>query len=190
MTKIFYSIGHSSHSAEAFAELLRLHRIDVVADVRSHPLSRFAPQFNWQSLREYLRSQDFQYVFLGKELGGRPSDPRFYDPEGYVLYSKLAESSAFLEGITRLEKGVRNFRVAAMCSEENPISCHRRLLIGRVMAARGFQVGHLRGNGQVQSETDLKNEEIRKSPPMLFPAPWRSVVPLRHSALEPTETDE
>jgi len=190
MSATLYSIGHSSHSADDFAELLRRHKIEVIADVRSHPASRFAPHFNSQSLREYLRSRDFGYVFLGKELGGRPSDPGFYDREGYVLYSKIAESPEFREGIARLEKGVQGFRVAVMCSEEDPSFCHRRLLVGRVMAAHGFGVSHLRANGRVQSEEDLVNEELRKSIPTLFPAPWRSAVPLRHKGLGKMEAEE
>ena len=179
MTRTFYSIGHSSQSIDAFIELLYLHRIEVVADVRSHPVSRFAPQFNSESLREHLRGRNIRYVSLGRELGGRPSDARFYDPEGYVLYSEIAESPAFLEGIRRLEKGVREFRVAIMCSEEDPCSCHRRLLVGRVMAAHGCEVRHVRVNGQVQSEEDLVKEESRRASPTLFPVPWRSVFPLR-----------
>ena len=189
MTKTLYSIGHSSHSIEEFLQLLRLHRIEVIADVRSHPVSRFAPQFNSESLSEHLRGQKLRYVFLGRELGGRPSDPRFYDREGYVLYSEIAESPAFLEGIARLEKGVSDFRVGIMCSEEDPHYCHRRLLVGRVMAAHGCEISHVRGNGRTQSEADLRNEELRKTPPLLFPVPWRSAVPLRHKALGTSETE-
>jgi uncharacterized protein (DUF488 family) len=189
MTDVLYSVGHSSHSVEEFLKLLRLQQIDVVADVRSHPASRFAPQFNSQPLQQYLQSQKVRYVFLGKELGGRPSDPQFYDPEGYVLYSEVAESPGFAEGIRRLQKGVRDFTVVMMCSEEDPCFCHRRLLVGRVMAAHGFEIVHLRGNGRAQPEADLVNEEARKSPPMLFPAPWRSAVPLRHRPLGTLEPE-
>lgn len=189
MTKTLYSIGHSSHSSEEFLRLLRLHRIEVVADVRSHPVSRFAPQFNSESLRDYLRDEKLRYVFLGRELGGRPTEPRFYDPEGYVLYSEIAKSPAFLEGIARLEKGVRDFSVAIMCSEEDPRCCHRRLLVGRVMATHGYEIIHVRGSGRSESEADLMDEELRTTPPMLFPAPWRSAVPLRHKALGASETE-
>jgi len=157
--------------------------------VRSHPVSRFAPQFNSEPLHEYLRGEKLGYVFLGRELGGRPAEPRFYDPEGYVLYSEIAESPAFLEGITRLEKGMRDFLVAIMCSEEDPRCCHRRLLVGRVMAAHGCEIIHVRGSGRIESEADLMNEELRNTPPMLFPVPWRSAVPLRHKALGRPETE-
>ena len=174
-----YTVGHSSHSIDEFMRLLTLHHIDALADVRSYPVSRFASQFNGEPLRLHLRKRGLRYVALGKELGGRPSDARFYDEEGYVLYSDLAESAAFLEGIGRLEKGINEFNVAVMCSEEDPRHCHRRLLVGRVMADRGYEIRHVRGNGGVQAESDLVNEESRIIPPTLFPRPWRSIMPLR-----------
>jgi uncharacterized protein (DUF488 family) len=98
-------------------------------------------------------------LFLGKELGGRPESSEFYDAEGFVLYSRIAESPLFLEGIERLITGITTYRVALMCGEENPANCHRRLLVGRVLAKRGVSVRHIRGDGTVQDEDELAQEE-------------------------------
>ena len=76
-----------------------------------------------------LSSAGIQYLYLGKELGGRPNDWRFHDDDGYVLYNKLAESPMFKEGISRLIQGASDYRIAVMCSEAKPDSCHRHLLI-------------------------------------------------------------
>lgn len=97
-----------------------------------------------------------------KSLGGRPEGRRFYDETGHVLYSLVAETSLFLEGISRLEKGIQKMRVAIMCSEENPVGCHRRLLIGRFIAGRGVMAIHLRGDGRKQTEAELCHEEDAK----------------------------
>jgi len=64
-----FTIGHSTHSWEKFLELLRQHRIEAVADVRSSPYSQFNPQFNREPLQIALRQQGISYVFLGEELG-------------------------------------------------------------------------------------------------------------------------
>lgn len=98
---------------------------------------------------------------MGRELGGRPQDSEFYDAEGFVLYSQIAESPLFLEGIDRLMKGIKTYRVAVMCGEENPANCHRRLLVGRVLAKRGVSVRHIRGDGTIQDEDELAREEYQ-----------------------------
>jgi uncharacterized protein (DUF488 family) len=170
------SIGHSSHPIDHFLSLLRRHAIDVVVDARSQPYSRYAPQYNREALERTLRDAAFRYLFLGSELGGRPEGEEYYDSEGHVLYDRVAASALFLEGIERLERGAQQFRVALMCSEEDPITCHRRLLIGRVLGERSVDLGHIRGDGRIERESDLVGKTPNQVP--LFgerkEAPWRS----------------
>jgi Protein of unknown function, DUF488 len=49
-----FTIGHSNHSIETFITLLQQHEITVVADVRSHPYSRYVPHFNPNQLKSAL----------------------------------------------------------------------------------------------------------------------------------------
>src|SRR6266487_4680734 len=97
------TIGHSNYSVERLLELLRLHSVQVVADVRSHPYSKYASQFDREHLSKSLQDAGFQYVYLGRELGGRPRGDDFYDSKGHVYYDKVARSAVFGEGIARLE---------------------------------------------------------------------------------------
>ena len=156
-----YSIGHSNHALETFLKLLRQHRIEVLVDARSHPYSKFAPHFDAPSLKQAVIGAGMKYLFMGKELGGRPDGDEFYDAEGHVLYWRVAESHLFLDGIGRLETGITKYRVALMCSEENPSACHRRLLVGRVLTTHGVQLEHIRGDGSIQTEAELEAEEQR-----------------------------
>ena len=156
-----FTIGHSNHSSDVFINLLKSHKIDVLVDVRSKPFSRFSPQFNKEGLEKAVKASEIKYLFLGQELGGRPQDSEFYDNYGFVLYSRIAESPLFLDGIDRLIKGIKTYRVAVMCGEENPANCHRRLLIGRVLAKRGVSVRHIRGDGTVHDEDELAREEYQ-----------------------------
>jgi len=140
-----FSIGHSNHSLEAFLGLLRANGIELVVDVRSHPVSRFSPHFNHGRLPDSLKREGVAYVFLGRELGGRPADARFYDEEGHVLYGRLSRTAAFRRGIAELEAIAREGRPAAiMCAEEDPSSCHRHLLIGPALARKGIALRHIR----------------------------------------------
>ena len=40
-----FTIGHSNHELVDFIDMLRIHEVTMVADVRSHPYSRLHPQF-------------------------------------------------------------------------------------------------------------------------------------------------
>jgi uncharacterized protein (DUF488 family) len=155
-----YSIGHSNQPCDSLLGLLRQHRIDVLADVRSAPYSKYCPQFDKHALEAAVREAGLQYVFLGRELGGRPEGAEYYDAEGYVLYWRRAEAPEFLAGIERLERGRQQYRIAVLCSEEDPAGCHRHRLIGRVLAARGTALLHIRGDGRVQTADALESPQM------------------------------
>src|ERR1700722_14513807 len=144
-----FTVGHSNQSLDAFIALLIKHEIQVVVDSRSSPYSKYVPQFNRREIEDTLKHARIQYLYMGQELGGRPDDDDFYDDDGRVLYYRVAESPTFLKGIERLEQGIRRYRVALLCSEENPAVCHRHLLVGRVMDKRGTKMLHIREDGRL-----------------------------------------
>ncbi len=150
-----YTIGHSSHTPEHFIGLLRRHRIDVLVDARSAPYSRYSPHFDREPLHRLATAAAIKYLYLGDVLGGRPKDETHYDLSGRARYAKVAGSPEFLGGIERLERGADEFRVALLCSEEDPTHCHRRLLIGRVLVERGAELLHIRGDGELQPEAQV-----------------------------------
>lgn len=193
-----FSIGHSNQSIEAFLALLRQHQIEVLVDVRSSPYSKYVPQFNSTALAVAVRQVGIKYMSMGKELGGRPDGDEFYDMDGHVLYNRVAEASFFLDGIDRLKKGGKTYRVAIMCSEEDPTTCHRHLLIGRVLTGQGVDLLHIRGNGHIQTEEDLSpREEIAPSQPSLWSEElpeqeentWRSIRRVSPKKQPPSSSD-
>jgi uncharacterized protein (DUF488 family) len=178
-----YTIGHSSHTAEHLLELLQQHRIEVLVDTRSAPYSRYTPQFDREALHDSVIAAGMKYLFLGDVVGGRPKDESHYDEYGRARYGKVAETADFLDGITRLERGADEFRVALMCSEEDPTNCHRRLLISRVLIERGAEVQHIRGTGEIQTESQVaeaSGKPLIEAQPALFAEldedKWRSTA--------------
>lgn len=171
-----FSIGHSNHTLEKFLSLLKNYNVELLIDTRSQPYSKYASHFTAESIEKALVDARIQYLFLGRELGGRPQEPEFYDSEGHVLYWKLANSEKLRKGVNRLEEESKVRRVAIMCSEEDPSCCHRRLLVGRVLASRGIKLDHIRGDGRVQTEDDLSAKETQNA---LFDhqqkVVWRSI---------------
>src|ERR1700687_2526120 len=174
------TIGHSNHPIAHFLDLLKSRSVQVVADTRSHPYSEYATQFDQKPLRNTLEGEGIRYVFLGRELGGRPDGDEFYDDDGHVLYGRVAETELFQEGLSRLEKGIREYKVAVLCAEENPAACHRRLLVGRVLLDCGIQVEHIRGDGRLQTEEKMAAEvDPNRDQLTLFQKveaePWKSI---------------
>lgn len=149
-----HTIGHSNHPIERFIALLRQHGIATLVDVRSRPYSRWAPQFQKEALSRSLAAVPLAYVFLGQELGGRPEGAEFYDAEGHVDYERRAGAAEFRAGIDRLVAIARQGS-AIMCAEEDPIRCHRRLLVTPALQRSGVTVEHIRGDGRVQTENEL-----------------------------------
>lgn len=148
-----FSVGHSNHTIDHFLKLLQSHQVSAIADVRSAPYSRFAPQFSKEALRQALREAGIQYVFLGNELGVRSTDPSCYE-RGRVRYDRLAQTDLFQAGMDRLVQGIERESVAIMCTEKDPLDCHRTLLVARALVRRDFAVDHILADGSVESYED------------------------------------
>jgi uncharacterized protein (DUF488 family) len=180
-TRAIWTIGHSNQTLDRFLELLNGEEIEFVVDVRSYPYSRFAQHFNREQVEGALRRSGVGYVFLGEELGGRPTDEQHYDEQGRALYDRMAQQSSFRAAIQRLTEGSREHRVALMCSEADPHDCHRRLLVGKVLADDGVQLRHIFADGTVlvENTVDLRADERQES---LFgeEAAWRSTQSVSH----------
>jgi uncharacterized protein (DUF488 family) len=183
-----FTVGHSNHSAEKFAGLLRRYGIEAVVDTRSHPYSRHAPHFNAPSLEEILSKEGIGYLPLGGELGGRPEEETYYDAKGRVDYTLVERSQPFLDGISRLEQEIRDRAVALLCSEEDPTRCHRRLLVGWALKERGFVLRHIRGDGSIHIETEMDGGQ-----PVLFPetevSPRKSIRSVSQRRRRPSSSE-
>ena len=147
------TIGHSTHTMDAFVELLQRHGVTAVADVRAAPYSRFNPQFNRESLAGSLVARRMAYVFLGSELGGRSDDPSCYE-NGRISYARLGGTPSFQDGLDRVAQGATSHRIALMCAEKEPLECHRGLLVAPALEVRGVSVAHIGPEGGLERHAD------------------------------------
>jgi uncharacterized protein (DUF488 family) len=182
-----FTIGHSTHSYEHFLSLLRTSGITAVADVRTTPFSRHFPHFNEAALRSELKLDGISYVFLGKELGGRPSGQNFYC-DGVADYEKMAKTEIFASGINRVIEGAKKFRVALMCSEHDPLDCHRCLLVGRALSREGISLVHILGDRSSVSHEAVEEKLLdlagRSSDDLLMTASERLSAAYRDRSLK------
>jgi uncharacterized protein (DUF488 family) len=156
------TIGHSTHAFDRFLALLRQAEVTAVADVRTSPFSRRFRHFNRDVLREKLLLGGIAYVFLGKELGGRPTDSRLYR-DGIADYEKIATTETFKNGLERVIEDAKKHRIALMCAERDPLDCHRCLLVGRALAERGVAVRHILSDGAIATHGEVEDRLLQLS---------------------------
>ena len=159
MKKTIYTIGHSNHSLEEFLAMLRVYEVDCVIDVRSVPASSYSPQFNQESLTGYLKKNHVQYLHFGVEFGARRTD--CLNEEGQVDFEEAMKTSAFLSGVARLENGLeKGYHITLMCSEANPLECHRFSFLSRYLYDRGMDIVHILKDGNLASHQQLEKQMI------------------------------
>jgi uncharacterized protein (DUF488 family) len=145
-----FTVGHSDNSIEWFIELLRMHGITALADVRSSPYSRFNHQFNRDQLKAALNAARIHYVPLSDELGARRKEPECY-VDGKARYDLIANLPLFQKGLRRVQHGAERHRIALMCAEKDPITCHRTILVCRHLKPYGIPISHILQNGELET---------------------------------------
>jgi uncharacterized protein (DUF488 family) len=151
-----FSIGHSNLEFPRFVQLLRQAGVTAIADVRSQPYSKWLPWTNRPNLEQMLREHEINYQFMGDLLGGRPRQSDVYDSEGRVDYDRVQSTSAFRKGLEQLSRGLKELRIAMLCSEPDPIDCHRGLLIAPAMKEHGFEATHIHSDGTLESQAQFE----------------------------------
>jgi uncharacterized protein (DUF488 family) len=151
-----YTVGHSNHDLPTFLALLAGAAVTAVADVRSSPHSRRFPHFGRPALEAALAKEGIAYVFLGDLIGGRPADLALYDSDGRADYERIRGTEAFRRGLDRLAEGMARFTIALLCSEEDPLDCHRGLMIAPALAERGIVPIHLRKDGRAEGTGEVE----------------------------------
>jgi uncharacterized protein (DUF488 family) len=153
---LIYTIGHSTHPLEEFLALLRPLGVTRVVDVRTVPRSRHNPDYNRETLPGRLQETGIAYEHSPALGGWRKAQPdsvntAWREPSfrGYADYMQTPEFRAALEELLGKARGER---LAILCAEAMPWSCHRRL-IGDALLVRGAEVQHIISGGRLEEHT-------------------------------------
>jgi uncharacterized protein (DUF488 family) len=170
-----FTIGHSTRTIEAFVDLLRVGRADMVVDIRSVPRSRTNPQFNPDALAPALAAFQIGHTRI-PELGGLrnasasvPTEVNaFWTNRSFHNYADYALSEDFRRGLAALEVLADERRCAIMCAEAVWWRCHRRL-VADYLLANGREVFHLMGEGRVEP-AGISPAAVRAEEGLHYPA--------------------
>ena len=158
------TVGHSNMALREFVDLVAGKGVDILVDTRSNPYSRWVPHFARESLRDAAREAPFEYRYMGDSLGGKPSNRKFHRRDGTIDYEAIAREPFYLAGIDRVLDLAKERAVCLLCTEEDPIHCHRRLLVGETLREQGATLQHLRKRGLFEDEESVQKRYLRKNP--------------------------
>lgn len=141
--------------------MLQCHSINCVVDIRSVPASKFAPQFNEESLKQFLKLNDIQYLPFGDEFGARRTD--CINDDGQVDFEIAVTTPLFQQGAERLMKGLeKGFCIALMCSEADPLECHRFSLVSRYFQNQGIEVLHILKDAKLATHSEVEKRLVNE----------------------------
>ena len=142
-----YTIGHSNRSADEFIRLLKKFGVDIVADIRRFPTSKFE-HFRKENLEKILHENGIEYIWF-EGLGGYRKKLMVVSPnksirsEGFRNYADYMLTDRFRNEIERLASTARKNKTCIMCAERFFWRCHRMLISDYLYAVLGFEVVHI-----------------------------------------------
>lgn len=156
MVDTVYTIGYAGFRIDDFIKILKENNISLVVDVRSAPYSQYYTDYNKENLIITLEKSHIYYRNYVSEFGARQSDPKFY-PNGYLDFELFSKSEFFLLGVEKLKRSMeKDYTIALLCSEKDPIKCHRTIMVSRAFHRAGYKVLHLMSNGTSVTQEDIE----------------------------------
>lgn len=153
------TIGHSNHPIESFFDAIRTAGGTELVDVRTNPVSRWNPQFEQSALTASAPRARFGYRWAGRFLGGRPSREELV-VDGVASYPLMAETPEFARGIDRVTELAQAGLPVLVCSERDPLDCHRCLLVSRRLVANGLRIGHIPFTGAIELHEEVEERLV------------------------------
>jgi len=161
---VLFTIGHSTRTLEELIDVLRVHRIETLVDIRSFPMSRRLPHFNREALEKGLSAAGIRYVWM-KELGGRRKKIRDDSPnvalrnQSFRNYADYMLTPEFQRAVDELLSLAEHSRTAYMCAERLYFRCHR-MLVSDWLVAHAHQVWHIDGTGPLKPHELLSEARL------------------------------
>ncbi len=149
---------------EKLFDTLKRYGISFLVDVRSVPFSKQYPQCNADNMRIAGKHLGVPYMNMPEigakadsrqEVFSKASDiffeqkcfpiPKSYRPEKTELlgsdeivdFNKFRHDEYFTSGLKRIEEAYdKDFTLCLMCSEKNPMDCHRYFLVSKALEER------------------------------------------------------
>lgn len=160
---IIYTIGHSNYSFEQLLKRIEKYKINVIVDIRGIPYSKYNVQFNKEDLAIELRKLGYVYIYMAKEFAAKRTTRESYNKEGYADFNMVKNEPFFKNGIERLKVGLeKGYNIVLLGAMQEPIRCHRAILVGRELDKLGFNIKHILHNEELATQEDIETMLLEK----------------------------
>ena len=158
-----YTIGHSNYPVEKLIDMLKHYNMDTVVDIRGTPYSKYNIQYNKENISHTLKEAGFIYIYMAKEFAAKRENKISYNKEGYSDFEKVVKEQDFLNGVNRLKVGCeKGYKIALLGAMQDPIRCHRSILVGRALIEHGFNVKHILDDYSIASQKHIEEDLLNK----------------------------
>lgn len=158
-----YTIGHSNYPVEKLIDMLKYYDINTVVDIRGIPYSKYNVQYNKETIAQTLKEAGFIYIYMAKEFAANRENKISYNKEGYSDFEKVVYEREFLNGIERLRIGYnKGYKIALLGAMQDPIRCHRSILVGRELSKHGFNIKHILDDYSLASQENIEENLLNK----------------------------
>lgn len=158
-----YTIGHSNYPVEKLIDMLKHYNVNTVVDIRGTPYSKYNVQYNKETIAQTLKEAGFIYIYMAKEFAANRENKISYNKEGYSDFEKVITEKDFLKGIERLKVGCeKGYNIALLGAMQDPIRCHRSILVGRSLRENGFKVKHILDDYTLASQENMEENLLSK----------------------------
>ncbi len=144
---ILFTIGYSGSTIDAFLQTLKAAGVEDLVDVRAVASSRNRP-FAKSALAAALEEAGIAYRHLrplGTPKEGRDAAKRGDTATMHQVYDTQLQTPEAQDALAALRALASERRVALMCMESDPATCHRSIVAERL--GDGFMVEHLHPAG-------------------------------------------
>lgn len=158
-----YTIGHSNYTMERLIDMLEYYNINCVVDIRGTPYSKYNIQFDKETIRYTLTNAGFVYIYMGKELADKRIRKNSYNNEGYSNFEEVIKEEEFKRGVERLKNGCeKGYKIILLGAMQDPIRCHRSILVGRELVKNDFDVKHILDDYSIVTQDDIEEMLLNK----------------------------
>ncbi|TJX12701.1 DUF488 domain-containing protein [Tissierella creatinini] len=158
--KDIYTIGYSGFKIDDFISILKKYEITSLIDVRSNPNSKYFEDYNIANLQRILSKYGIIYRNYKKEFGARQEDLKYYT-DGYLDFKKYTKSSSFLEGVRKIEAGMKlKYTFTFMCAEKDPSTCHRNIMVAKKFYELGYNVKNILSDGTIELQDSIERRLV------------------------------
>ena len=158
-----YTRGHSNYTMERLIDMLEYYNINCVVDIRGTPYSKYNIQFDKETIRYTLTNAGFVYIYMGKELAAKRIRKNSYNNEGYSNFEEVIKEEEFKRGVERLKNGCeKGYKIILLGAMQDPIRCHRSILVGRELVKNDFDVKHILDDYSIVTQDDIEEMLLNK----------------------------